>query len=790
MNVSYQWLKELVDIPCSLEEYERRMVLSGFEIEGTSPLAPGIEKVVVGKLTKIEKHPDADKLQICTVDVGDDQPVTIVTGADNVFEGAVVPVAMIGAHLPDGTKIKKGKLRGVESWGMLCGGSELGFDQLGVPGAEVDGILILKGKYKLGQDIVSALGLDDTILEFSITSNRSDCMSQVGLAMESAAVLNTKCKVEHPKLVKGKGNCGLTVQVEDKDLCPRYMAAVVDQISIEPSPEWMQRRLIASGIRPINNIVDITNYVMLEYGQPMHAFDYGCLDGDEIIVRRAGKNKDFVTLDGKERKLSPDMLMIADRNKPVGIAGVMGGENSQITRKTKKIVLESALFDSKSVRHTAKELGLMTDAAAKYSKGISPMNSEYALNRALELIQELKAGTVLDVHIDVLNCDLSEEIIKVSADQINQLTALELSAEEMAEILERLQISTKVKGKKLTCTIPSFRLDMHEMADVAEEVARIHGYHHIPSLPLTGVAAGSLGETKQHEAKLRGILTGKGFHEVVTYSFGAESVFDKLNLDEMNMRRNAIRIKNPLGEDQSIMRTVMADAVLTVLSTNKRRNIDALKIFELGRVYWPLTGEKLPNERRRLALGMYGDDVDFYGIKGIVEGILAYYGVQDNQVLVKGGEYLHPGRRCVIEKDGDFLAEIGEFSAGVLSKYDLSCRAYYGDLDLINLEKHANWLKIYRPIPKYPAVFRDLAAVMPEDAQVGYMMKAIQQQKYVDEVKVFDVYQGKQVGKGKKSVAFSIVFRADDRTLTEQEINKAFDKIVELLEREFSASLR
>ncbi len=789
MNVSYRWLKELVEIPCSIEEYEKQMVLAGFEVEGVTKLINNIENVVVGRITKIEKHPDADRLKICMVDIGCGEK-QIVTAADNVFEGAVIPVALEGAKLPDGTIIKKGKLGGVASFGMMCGGSELGFDKLNIKNADVDGILILEGEYTLGQDIVSALGLEDDIIEFSITSNRCDCMSMNGLALESAAVLNTQCNVKYSDEIKAEGNSKLTVVVEDKDICPRYMAAVIDDVVIEPSPDWMQKRLIASGIRPINNIVDITNYVMTEYGQPMHAFDYSCVNGEKVVVRRAGNYKKITTLDGKERELKEDMLLICDDGKPIGIAGVMGGENSQITPNTKRIVLESALFDSKSIRHTSKALGLATDASAKYTKGISPMNPYYAMNRALELIQDLKCGKVAANNIDVVSCDLREKTLKVNADKINERISLELTAPTMKELLERLNIKTEIEGRELICTLPYYRLDIDQMADIAEEVARIYGYHNIPSVPLPGGAMGCYNENQYRIKRLRELFVGRGYNEVVTYSFTSASCFDKLNLDENDYRRTVVRIKNPLGEDQSVMRTVMADSMLSVLSFNKRRNIESMTAYEFGRIYMPQAGKVQPDERQRLSIGMYGENADFYALKGIVESVLEYHGIKDYDIEADGSRYLHPGRRCVIKIGGKFAAEIGEVEASVAQNYEINTKAYIADIDIQTVYDSENLIKKYVPIPRFPAVYRDLAVTVDKSVLVGNMKKLIEKSKYISEVNIFDIYEGKQVEEGCKSVAFSLVFQAADRTLSDKEINTQFDKLVRSLGEQFGASLR
>lgn len=791
MNVSYKWLKDLVEIPCSIEEYEKSMVLAGFEVEGITKLINNVDGVVVGRITKIDKHPDADKLQICMVNVGQDEDIQIITAADNVFEGAVIPVALVGAKLPDGTAIKKGKLRGIESFGMMCGGSELGFDKMNIKNAEVDGILILEGDYTLGQDIVSALGLDDDIVEFSITSNRSDCMSMNGLAMESAAVLNTTCNVRHSEPVKGSGTCALKVEVEAKDICPRYMAAVVEDIVIEPSPDWMQKRLIASGIRPINNIVDITNYVMTEYGQPMHAFDYSCVHGEQIIVTRARQDyKVMNTLDGKERQLKEDMLLICDDSKPIGIAGVMGGENSQITGDTKRVVFESALFDSKSIRHTSKALGMATESSAKYSKGISPMNPYYALNRALELVQQLKCGKVVSNDIDIVSCDLTEKTVTVNADKINSRISMNLSPEEMKGLLERLNIKTDVKGNELVCTIPYYRLDIDQMADIAEEVIRIYGYHHVPVKALPKAGMGCYNENQYRLKKLRELFVGKGYNEVVTYSFTSSACFDKLKFDDNDYRRQVVKIKNPLGEDQSVMRTVMADSMLNVLSLNKRKNTDAMTAYEIGRVYLPKAGQVLPDERQRLSIGMYGEDVDFYDIKGAVESVLELFGIKDYDVYAQGSNFLHPGRRCVIKVGDTFIAEIGEVAPDVLEAYDISVRAYVADVDIQGIYDHETLEKKYVPIPRFPAVYRDLAVTVETNVPVGNMVKHIEKNKYITQARIFDVYQGKQVEEGSKSVAFSLVFRAADRTLSDKEINTQFDKIVKSLGEEFGASLR
>ncbi len=789
MNLSMKWLSDYVDINMPVRDFCHGMTMSGSKVEGYETEGEEISNVVVGKIISVEKHENSDHLLVCMVDVGKEAPLQIVTGAQNVKAGDVVPVALDGSTLPGGVKIKKGKLRGVESCGMLCSLGELGLTTHDFPYAVSDGIFILQEDCKIGQDIKSAIGLDDTSVEFEITSNRPDCMSVLGLAREAHATFNIPLKIKEPEF---KGNSEdissiLSVEVENKQLCPRYIAGIVKNVKIGPSPRWMRERLRASGVRPINNFVDITNYVMLEYGHPMHAFDLRYVNGNKIVVRNAKDGEGITTLDGIERKLSPEMLVIADAEKPIAVAGVMGGEYSGIMDDTSVVVFESACFDGASVRLTAKKLGMRTDASSRFEKGLNPENALPAIKRAFELVEMLGAGEVVGTLIDRDFSDKTAKGVTFDPNWINSFLGTNIPAEEMKEYLSRLGF----KVENGLAYAPSFRVDIECKADIAEEVARIYGYNNIPSTLVRGEAKAGLTPKQKYIRKLENTMLSLGFNEITTYSFISPKYFDKILLPVDSKLRNAVTITNPLGEDTSVMRTTVLPSMCEVLARNySSRNLSA-KLYEIGNEYIPAEGEELPFEPARLCLGMYGDGIDFYDLKGAVEEILEEMGIYDYDVsaCTDGCAFdefhaFHPGRRAVISKNGIAIGLMGELHPEVLENYDIGTRVYAAKLNVPEMMELSILEKVYRPLPKYPAVTRDLSVVCDDSMPVAELEKAIKSAagKILEKVSLFDVYKGKQIADGKKSVSYSIVLRSHEGTLTDEQADSALKKILKALE--------
>lgn len=795
MKLPLKWLKDYTDINASHKEYADALTMSGSKIEGYEQLGEEIDKVVVGKILSIEKHPDADRLLVAQVDVGDGT-VQIVTGATNIKVNDFIPVALDGSSLPGGKKIKKGKLRGVESFGMMCSISELGVTKDEFPNAVEDGIFILEGNLATGTDIKEILGLNDTVMEFEITSNRPDCFSIIGLARESAATFKTDFRKPEIK-VKEEGDPvegQATVEIHDPDLCYRYAARIVKDVRIEPSPGWMQERLKASGVRPVNNIVDITNYVMLEYGQPMHAFDLENLKGQKIIVRRAVDGEKMKTLDGQDRELDSSMLVIADAQRAVAVAGVMGGENSEVTDDTKTILFESATFNGISVRLTAKKLGMRTEASGRFEKGLDSENVLDAINRAAQLVEEIGAGIVGKGVIDCYPVKAVRKTIPFNPDRINTLLGTDISTDEMKSIFDRLEI--QVNEGEGTVTAPTFRPDLECEADLAEEVARFYGYNNIKPTLLEGKATTIGGLTyKQKINKLIGqTMQACGFSEIYTYSFTSPKVFDKINLPQDSDLRKTIVISNPLGEDYSIMRTTTLPDMLQVLATNYNKRVEEARLFEMSYVYLPksLPLTQLPYEKPVLTLGMYGN-VDFYDLSGAVEELMSRLGIKDYGLEpVHDNPSFHPGRAAKLIVNGKESGILGEVHPSVSEKFEAAKRNYIGMIDIEPLVEGAALKPEYKPLPKYPAVTRDIAMLVDEGVLVKQIERIITEKagKILEEIKLFDVYKGKQVPEGKKSVAYSIVFRAADRTLTDDEAGKAMEKIVNALSEKLGAQLR
>ncbi len=793
MNTALSWIKAYVpELDCSAQEYTDAMTLTGTKVESYECLDADLDKIVVGQIKKIERHPDADKLVICQVDIGTGM-IQIVTGAPNAYEGMKTPVCLDGGRVagghdgsktPGGIKIKKGKLRGVPSDGMMCSIEELGSSRDFYPDAPEEGLYDMGADAVVGADAVEALGLHDVVFEYEITSNRVDCYSILGIAREAAATFR---KPFVPPVVTKTGNdedinTMLKVEVKDADLCPRYCARMVKNIKLAPSPEWMQRRLAASGIRPINNIVDITNYVMEEYGQPMHAYDYDTIAGQKIIVRRANDGEVFETLDEQERKLDSQVLMICDGEKPVGIAGIMGGENSKITDNVKTMVFEAACFDGTNIRLSGKRIGLRTDASGKFEKGLDPYNAEAAINRACQLIEELGAGEVVGGMVDVFPNPPAEKVIPFEPDKYNKLLGTDVSSEEMLTFFRKIDLV--VDEKENMIHIPSFRQDLLRACDMAEEVARFYGYDKIPTtLPSGASTFGSLTMKLRVEEMAREVAQFCGFSQSMNYSFESPKVFDKLLIPEDSDLRKCITISNPLGQDFSIMKTQPLNGMLSSLSTNYNRKNKNVRLYEIGNIYIPkaLPLTELPDERTQLTLGMYGEG-DFFTMKGVVEELFTKEGL-DGKIDYNPDcdrPYLHPGRKADIVYQGEVVGYLGEIHPQVADNYSIGERVYVAVIDMPYIVEKATFVKKYEGIAKFPASTRDISMVVDKTVMIGTLEHAIMKKggKLLESCELFDIYEGEQVGEGKKSVAFSLVFRAKDRTLADTEINETMDKIL------------
>ena len=798
MDTSLSWIKAYVpDLDVTAQEYTDAMTLSGTKVEGFEKMDADLDRIVVGQIDKIEKHPDADKLIICQVNIGT-ETIQIVTGAPNVKEGDKVPVVLdggrvAGGHEPGqrvagGIKIKKGKLRGVPSNGMMCSIEELGSNRDMYPEAPEYGIYIFQKDVEVGSSAISALGLDDVVFEYEITSNRVDCYSVIGIAREAAATLR---KEFHPPVVTPTGNDEdvndyVKVTVKDQELCPRYTARVVKNIKIGPSPEWMQRRLASVGIRPINNLVDITNYVMEEYGQPMHAYDLDTIAGREIVVRRAEDGEKFVTLDGQEREMDSSVLMICDGEKSIGVAGIMGGENSMITDNVKTMLFEAACFNGTNIRKSAKKIGLRTDASGKFEKGLDPENAQAAIDRACQLVEEMGAGEVVGGMVDVYAEKREPSRVTFDAEKINALLGTDLTKEQMLGYLKLVELEYDETTNEIVA--PTFRQDIHRLADVAEEVARFFGYDNIPTtLPSGEATTGKLSYKLRIEEVARNIAEFCGFSQGMSYSFESPKVFDKLLLPEDSKLRQAIEIRNPLGEDYSVMRTTSLNGMLTSLATNYNRRNKNVKLYELGNVYLPkaLPLTELPDERMQFTLGMYGEG-DFFSMKGVVEEFFDKIGLHKKETYDPnaGKTFLHPGRQANIIYDGTVVGYLGEVHPDVADIYGIGERAYIAVIDMPEIVARATFDRKYEGIAKFPAVNRDLSMVVPKNIMVGQIEEVIEKNggAHLESYSLFDLYEGAQIKPGFKSVAYSITFRAKDRTLEESDISKAMDKILAGLE--------
>ena len=796
MNTPLSWIKAYVpDLDVTPQEYTDAMTLSGTKVEGYEELDRDLDKIVVGQIEKIEKHPDADKLVICQVNIGT-ETIQIVTGAPNVKEGQKVPVVLDGGRVAgghDGTKteggikIKKGKLRGVESYGMMCSIEELGSTKEMYPDAPEYGIYIFGDDVEVGADAIEVLGLHDAVFEYEITSNRVDCYGVLGIARECAATFRKEFK---PPVVEVKGNDEkaedfISVDIQDKELCPRYCARIVKNVKIAPSPEWMQRRLAACGIRPINNLVDITNYVMEEYGQPMHAYDMSTIAGKKIVVKRASNGDTFQTLDGQERKLDENMLMIWDAEKPIGIAGIMGGENSKITDDVKDMVFEAACFDGTNIRLTAKRLGLRTDASGKFEKGLDPNNAKDAIDRACQLIEEMGAGEVVGGMIDVYDEVRQPKRVPFNPDKINKLLGTDIDKEDMLGYFKMLELEYDESTGELI--VPTFRQDLECDADIAEEVARFFGYDNIPvTLPSGEATTGKYSFKQKNEAILKNIAEFCGFSQSMNYSFESPKVFDKLLIPQDSDIRKAIVISNPLGEDFSIMRTTSLNGMLTSLSTNYNRRNKDVRLYEIANIYIPkeLPLSELPDERTQFTLGMYGKG-DFFTMKGVVEECFEKLGMRTQPTYdpKAGKSFLHPGRQANIVYEGKVVGYLGEVHPQVLDNYNIGEKAYVAVIDIPSVLEFATFDRKFKGIAKYPAVTRDISMVMKRDVLVGSIEQVIREKggEHLESYKLFDVYEGAQIEDGYKSVAYSITFRAADHTLEDKEVSEAVNRILKAL---------
>lgn len=784
MDLSLRWLADYVDTGVTPKQFCDAMTMSGSKVECYNTEADYISNCVVGKILKIEKHPDADKLQICQIDIGREEPVQIVTAAQNVYEGMLVPAALDNSTLAGGIKIKKGKLRGVPSNGMMCSVAELGVTVHDFPYAIEDGIMDIQEDCKPGDDIRTALGLNDTTVEFEITSNRPDCLSVLGLAREAAATFGKELHMPEVKIENETGDINelLSVEVKNPTLCRRYVARMIKNIKIAPSPRWMRERLRASGVRPINNLVDITNYVMLEYGQPMHAFDYKYLKGNKIVVRNAEEGESIMTLDGIERKLSPEMLCICDAEKPSCVAGVMGGEYSGIQDDTNMVVFESASFLGSSVRTTAKKLGMRTESSGRFEKNLDSRMCVPAIERACQLVEMLGAGEVIGGYIDIDNEGDEPYTIEFCPDWINSFLGINLSAEKMVEILEK--IGYKVEGNLIT--VPSFRVgDTRHKADIAEEIARFYGYDVIPNTAVKGASQGALTLRQQFEKKLSRLLMANGCYEVQTYSFISPKYYDKIALSADSDLRRSVVITNPLGEDTSVMRTTCVPSMLEVIARNYNNRNVAGRFFELGTIYLPKeSADILPEERGVAVVGSYGDKEDFFAMKGIVLEALDKLGVYGVEFTAnKENPTFHCGRCADISIGGKNIGVIGEIAPAVLENYGIGTRAYVATLDIADIFDARIVEKKFKPTPKFPASTRDLAIICDDELPAASLEKAIRTGagKLLEKVELFDVYKGSSIAEGKKSVAYTMTLRAADRTLTVEECDRAVNKVLKEL---------
>lgn len=789
MDISMKWLADYVDIDEPIKKFCYDMTMTGSKVEGYEEEGAKVTNTVVGRILSKSKHENADALFVCSVDIGREEPVQIVTNAKNVKEGDLVPVALDGATLPEG-KIKKGKIRGVESYGMFCGLDTLGLTLHDFPYADPEGVFVIEEDCKPGDDIHAAIGLDDTTVEFEITSNRADCLSVLGIAREAAATFQKPFNYKKPeyKGVSEDINKYLSVNVENTDLCHRYIGGIVKNVKIQPSPRWMRERLRACGVRPINNLVDITNYVMLEYGQPMHAFDIRYLAGGKINIRNAHAGEKITTLDGVDRVLSPEMLVIADAEKPVAVAGVMGGEYSGIMDDTQAVVFESACFDGASVRRTAKKLGMRTDASARFEKGLDAHGCMPAILRAFELCELLGCGEPLN---SVIDCDYNtrpQAVVPFDPDWTNAFLGTDIPAQDMVGYLEKIGFEVR-DGNVYS---PSFRIDIESKADIAEEIARFYGYNNIKGTIITGIANAKLTDRQKLERKVESACISMGLNQINTFSFISPKYYDKIRLPQNSSLRKSVVITNPLGEDTSVMRTTVLPSMCEVVARNYNYRNPEAALFEIGTEYIVTGEDTLPLEPVRLAVGMYGNGTDFYSVKGVVEELLDTLGISEYEIEAAGEDCgfdevsaFHPGRVAVAKVDGKPLAVFGELHPDVLETYGIGVRAYAAKVLITELLDIDIPEKTYKPLPKYPATTRDISLICGDEIPVASLEKLIKEAVggILEKVTLFDVYRGEQIESGKKSVAFSVAMRSHDGTLTDEQADAAMKRVVKALSK-------
>lgn len=805
MKLPLKWLKEYVDYNVTHDEFVERMLLRGFEIAEVIPEMPGIKNVYVCTIEEIAPHPNAERLRICSVNIGRDENLQIVTNATNLAVGCQVPVALDGAVLADGMRIKPTKMRGEISYGMFCGGAELGINDVEYPGAGNDSVLIFNEVHPNGQRIQEALNLDDVIFDIELTPNRPDCQSIIGICREAAGALNQKFNEPVIEFVAGDGNIAdyASVTVNNSSLCPRYCARVVTDLKIEPSPRWMQLKLKLVGLRPINNIVDITNYVLVEYGHPMHAFDLSCVKDGHIIVRNAKENEVVTTLDGKERVVSEEMLLISDSAKGVGIAGVMGGENSEITSETKVTLFESAVFIPSNIRRTTQKLHHSTDSSARFVKGVEPVNAEIALNRAIELVSKLNAGHIVGGMIDVCNADIEQKRITASCSHINKILNTNLSAEKMCELLSKINIEAEASGDNLLITVPHFRTDIEDGIetdwDIAEEIGRLYGYDNIaPTLMNGSTFHGKLGSRFAFEDLVKDTFVSIGFIEAYNYNFISPQEFDVLRIQLDDEKRQAVRLRNPFGEDQSLMRTSLIGGLLRTMHINCNKKSGWTRFFEIGNVHFDNNPDDLPEERKLISFVCAGPNEVFFTAKGVIEQLFNVLGIDNAHFTAGGGEYFHPGRKAIISIDGETIGELGAINSKVLKSFEIPISCFIAELNFDRLMHFSKPMKKYKPLPKYPIVQRDIAVILDKEVEAQAVIDAVMSAKtkvVVDNCKVFDVYYptnpgDKGIPEGKKSLAFSFDLRSDEKTLTDEDIGQAVKAILKTLKFKLNAELR
>ena len=796
MKVPMQWIKEYADIPMSAADYQNKMIMIGDGVEGYEETGAEVDHVVVGRVLTCEAHPDSDHLHVTTVDVGGDAPLQIVCGAPNCRAGILTPVALVGAHLPGGVKIKKGKLRGVMSEGMLCSSEELGVPVELYPSIGAAGILEFQEEYPVGSDVKPILGIDDTVMDFEVLANRPDCLSVWGIARETAVACGTTFHKPEITVTEAGGDVHdyVQVDVEATDLCPRYIARVIKDVRVGPSPMWLRKYLYGAGMRSINNVVDITNFIMLETGHPMHAFDLDMVEGHHIIVRKAVEGEHITTLDGKAHPLTAGQLVICDASKPSCVAGVMGGEESEITEKTHTMMFECAVFDRAATRVTSRALGIRTESSGRFEKGVSVKTAMEAMQRACQMINQLDAGDVVSGVIDIYPDPAKKQVITASCEKIARRAGVDIPADDTERILKELFFDVERDGDKLTVTVPDFRQDVEGEADLCEEALRVYGYDKIPSTLLRGeTTPGGRSDRMRLKDEVSHVLTAMGFYEIMNYSFVSPKSVDKLMLDEKDARRNMLPIRNPLGEDTSVMRTTLVPDMLSTLALNMNHGNDSARLFEVAAVFDPAnrTAEGLPTETRKLCLGLYGKDADFFTMRGVVERLLKQLGIAFD-VSRSDEVYLHPGRQAKLTQGDQVVCVLGEVHPAVRENFDMPSRALIAEMDMEVIAQLQTPMGAVKPMPRYPAVSRDLSLVMAESTEVGPLLADMAHAagSILEDAKMFDVYRSVAVGKDMKSVAFSFVFRAADHTLTEAEITKAMEKLQKVAADKYQAVIR